>query len=104
MKVYIALFRGINVGGKNALPMKELVALLEDLECRNVKTYIQSGNAVFESNVSDASRLSNTIGIEIQKRRGFKPWVFLLGCEEIEQAITNNPFPEAANEPKAFHV
>jgi len=104
MKVYIALFRGINVGGKNALPMKELVALLEDLECRNVKTYIQSGNAVFESNVSDASRLSNTIGIEIQKRRGFKPWVFLLGCEEIEQAITNNPFPEAENEPKALHV
>ncbi len=53
MKTYIALFRGINVGGKNTLPMRELVAVLEDLGARNVKTYIQSGNAVFVSLVVD---------------------------------------------------
>jgi len=47
MKTYIALFRGINVGGKNTLPMKELVVILEGLGAQNVKTYIQSGNVVF---------------------------------------------------------
>src|SRR5512140_2733934 len=104
MKTYIALFRGINVGGKNTLPMKELVALLDDLGCRNVKTYIQSGNAVFESEITDTSRLSSNIGIEIKKRCGFQPFVLLLGIKEIRKAVTNNPFPEAENDPKALHI
>ena len=85
MKTYIALFRGINVGGKNTLPMKELVALLDDLGCRNAKTYIQSGNAVFESEITDTSRLSNNISIEIKKRRGFQPFVLLLGIEGMRE-------------------
>lgn len=104
MKTYIALFRGINVGGKNALPMKELVAVLEDLGSRNVKTYIQSGNAVFESKEKDAPRLSNKISVEIKKRRGFEPYVLLLELEDIERAITKNPFPEAESDPKALHA
>src|SRR5262249_46532917 len=104
MKTYIALFRGINVGGKNALPMKELVVVLEGLGSRNVKTYIQSGNAVFESKEKDASRLSNQISIEIKKRRGFEPHVLLLELADIERAITKNPFPEAETDPQALHV
>lgn len=104
MKTYIALFRGINVGGKNSLPMKELVSLLEDLGCRNVKTYIQSGNAVFESKEKDASRLSNKIRVEIKKRRGFEPYVLLLGLEEMDKAIAGNPFPETESEPKYLHI
>jgi len=104
MKPYIALFRGINVGGKNALPMKELVAVLEDLGARNVKTYIQSGNAVFESKEKDPSRLSNKISLEIRTRRGFEPYVLLVGLEDIEKAIRENPFPEAETDPRALHV
>src|SRR5688572_4572053 len=104
MKSYIALFRGINVGGRHILPMKELVAILEELGCRNVKTYIQSGNAVFESKVRSTAQLSKKISAEIKKRRGFEPHVLLLGLEEIEKAITNNPFPEAEKDPKALHV
>ena len=104
MKTYIALFRGINVGGKNVLPMKELVALLEDLDCRKVKTYIQSGNAVFEIKGKDVSRLSNKISVEFKKHRGFEPYVLLSGLEEIEKAITENPFPEAETDPKALHL
>jgi uncharacterized protein (DUF1697 family) len=102
MKTFIALFRGINVGGKNSLPMKELISLFEDLGCRSVKTYIQSGNAVFESKEKDASRLSNKIRIEIKKRRGFEPHVLLLGLEEMDKAIAGNPFPET--EPKSLHI
>ena len=104
MKTYVALFRGINVGGRNALPMKMLVAILEDLGARNVKTYIQSGNAVFVSPEKDASRLANKISSEIKKRRGFEPYVLLLELEDIERTIRKNPFPAAATEPQALHA
>ncbi len=104
MKTYIALFRGINVGGKHALPMKDLVAVLEYLGSQNVTTYIQSGNAVFSSKEKDASLLSNRIGDEIKKRRGFKPYVLLLELEDIEKAVRENPFPEAEIDPKALHL
>jgi len=104
MKIYIALFRGINVGGRNTLPMKELASVLGDLGARNVKTYIQSGNAVFVSPEKDTLRFSNNISREIKKRRGFEPHVLLLELEDIELAMKKNPFPEAATDPKALHV
>jgi uncharacterized protein (DUF1697 family) len=104
VKTYIALFRGINVGGKNTLPMKELVAILEHLGSRNVKTYIQSGNAVFDSNEKKASRLSSKIRVEIKKHRGVEPYVLLLEVEEMEKAIAGNPFPEAESKPNTLHV
>ena len=104
MKTHIALFRGINVGGRNTLPMKELVLILEDLGGQNVRTYIQSGNAVFDSNEHDSSRLSTLISTEIGKRRGFAPYVLLLSVEKLEKAIANNPFPEGETEPQALHI
>ena len=104
MKTYIALFRGINVGGNNMLPMKELVAVLEDLGAQSVRTYIQSGNAVFRSREKDASRLSNEIRAAIKRRRGFEPHVLLLGLEDLERAIEKNPFPEAESDPKTLHA
>jgi uncharacterized protein (DUF1697 family) len=104
MNTYIALFRGINVGGKNPLPMKELVALLEDLGARNIKTCIQSGNAVFRSAEMNISQLSGKITVEIKKRRGFDAYVLVLGLDEIEKAIEENPFPEAETDPGALHL
>ena len=104
MKIYIALFRGINVGGKNVLPMKELIAALDALGAQNVRTYIQSGNAVFGSNGNNASRLANKIRIEIKKRRRFEPYVQLLELEDIARVIAVNPFPEAEAKPQVLHV
>jgi len=49
MKTYIVLFRGINVGGNNLLPMKELSAIIADNKYEDIKTYIQSGNVVLRS-------------------------------------------------------
>jgi uncharacterized protein (DUF1697 family) len=92
MTIYILFLRGINVGGKNPLPMKEVVAVLEGLGSQKVNTYIQSGNAVFESTNKDASRLSKMISAEIKKRRGFEPHVLLLKLKDLERAITENPF------------
>lgn len=104
MKSYIALIRGINVGGKNVLPMKALKALLENLGLQNVKTYIQSGNVVFQGNEKNTSWLSSKISAEIEKSHGFKPQVLLLNIEEMEEAIESNPFPEAESEPKTLHL
>ena len=104
MKTYIALFRGINVGGTNVLPMKDLVALLENIGSQNVKTYIQSGNAVLQNREENASLLSNKIRATIKKSHGFEPQVLLLEPEDMERAIESNPFPEAESEPKTLHV
>jgi uncharacterized protein (DUF1697 family) len=104
LKTYIALFRGINVGGSNVLPMKDLVAQLENLGSQNVKTFIQSGNAVFQNEEENASLLSNRISAAIKKNHGFEPQVLLLTPEEIERAVASNPFPEAETEPKTLHV
>ena len=104
MKTFIAPFRGINVGGKNRLPMKELVAFLEVLGAREIKTYIQSGNVVFRSAERDTSKLSARISLEIKKHRGFEPTVLVLGLDEIEKAIAENPFPEAEADPSTLHL
>ncbi len=104
MKTYIALFRGINMGGHNLLAMKELVKLLEKLGFRNVKTYIQSGNAVFQSRGRNASRLANRISAEIRKSHGFASHILLMEPEEMERIIASNPFPEAESDPKSLHI
>jgi len=105
MKTYIALVRGINVGGKCLLPMRELVAILHSLGCQDVKTYIQSGNAVFEyKESSEASSLASNMTAKIAKKRGFSPRVLVLEAKEFKRAVAGNPFPEAAAEPKSLHV
>ena len=102
MRTWVALYRGINVGGNNVLPMNDLVAVLENLGARDVGTYVQSGNAVFLSEETDASSLSGRIGAAIEEGHGFEPRVLLLGSEELERAVRSNPFPEA--EPKTLHL
>ena len=104
MKTYVALFRGLNVGGNNILPMTDLVALLQNIGLRNVRTYAQSGNAVFQSEEEDASLLSDRIQAAIEESHGFEPQVLLLEPEAVEKAVGSNPFPEAEQEPKTLHV
>ena len=104
MTTYIALFRGINVGGKNSLPMQRLKDILGQLGCRQVKTYIQSGNVVFQHAEVDREQFAGQIGAEIEKEHGFRPQVLLLPVDDFEQAVALNPFPEAVDEPKTLHV
>jgi uncharacterized protein (DUF1697 family) len=92
MTTYVALFRAINVGGNNILPMKELVALLERLGCTDVMTYIQSGNAVFSSAEEDRDKLAEAISAAIQESHGFQPKVLLLRASEFKEALANCPF------------
>jgi uncharacterized protein (DUF1697 family) len=104
MRTYIALLRGINVLGKNRLPMKELVVILERLGFQAVETYIQSGNAVFCGKKEKSSALSSRVSAAINKNRGFEPLVLVLGLDELDNAFASNPFPEAEAEPKTLHL
>lgn len=101
---YIALLRGINVGGSHVLPMKELVRLLEGLGCREVRTYIQSGNAVFSAAAGRAEDWSGKITAAIRRSHGFAPDVRLLTLAELGQAAADNPFPLAEAAPKSLHL
>ena len=104
MKTYIALFRGINVGGKNRLPMKDLTALLDGLGLRDVKTYIQSGNVVFRGEPADTELLSKRISAAIEASHGFAPRVLLLDTPALDRAIRDNPYPEAEAAPNTLYV
>lgn len=104
MRTYIALLRGINVLGRNSLPMKELVALLEGAGARGARTYIQSGNAVFEAAIRNIPEFAARITDEIGKRYGFAPHVLILEREAIESAMVQNPFREAETAPTSLHL
>lgn len=101
---YIALLRGVNVGGKNKLPMKELVILLEASGFENVKTYIQSGNIIFNSKPTNQFVLSENIKQLIFEQYNFAPNVLVLSLGELEQAIRDNPFKEAQEQPSLLHL
>lgn len=102
MNTYIALLRGL--GGKNTLPMKGLVELMEGMGLRNVRTYIQSGNAIFQSEGMDTSELSEGIRTAIESSYGFAPQVIILTPDELRRAVASNPYREAEAEPKTLHL
>jgi uncharacterized protein (DUF1697 family) len=97
MQTYIALFRGINVGGKNKVVMKELVSVMENNGFEQVKTYIQSGNVVF---VSAEEQLGNIAPL-MEEHFGFTPAVLIMSPADLQVALENNPFPNADG--KACH-
>jgi uncharacterized protein (DUF1697 family) len=70
MKTLVALLRGINVGGKNTIPMSKLKSLLWSLGLQDVVTYIQSGNVVFRSPTGDARGIADDIERQIAKNFG----------------------------------
>lgn len=103
MTVWIGLFHGINVGGKNRLPMADLKGEIASLGFKNVRTYIQSGNVVFDSLDQTASSITQQIISLVEKQHGFRPQLILLTPDNLLDAIQSNPFPEAVSEPKTLH-
>ena len=98
---WVALLRGVNVGGAGRLPMAEFRAMLEGMGLGAVRTYIQSGNAVFDSDRS-AVALEAAIRDAVAGRFGFAPETFVLSAEEVAAALTDHPFADA--DPKFVHV
>ena len=101
---WIALLRGVNVGGRRSLPMAELRELFADAGCEEVRTYIQSGNVVFAAGEKDRGKLADRLAGAVEGAKGFRPAVMLLTLGELEAAIEGNPFPEAAAEPRSLHL
>ena len=96
---YVLLLRGINVGGRNKLPMNSLTALLESLGCRSVKPYIQSGNVVFDGVDQEWAEL---VAEAIADEFGFCPNVLCLTSEGFQDAVAATPF--ASHDGKALHL
>lgn len=93
MTIYIALLRGINVGGKNVIRMAELKRVFEAIGLHEVQTYIQSGNVLFKSNEGEEF-LRKKIEHEIEAVFGFPVTVVLRTSSELEQLILNCPFSD----------
>lgn len=104
MTRWIALFRGINVGGKNLLPMATLRSYLEAIPLTNIKTYIQSGNVVFDSKSKSATAIQKAIINKINEEHSFCPELLLLSQNELQVAIARNPYPKAISEPQTLHL
>jgi len=103
MAAWIALLRGVNVGGKR-LPMAELREELADMGLENVRTYIQSGNAVFDASAEVARDLVSALPPRIEERFGFRPRLLVLSADDLRGAISANPYPEAEAQPKTLHL
>ena len=101
---YVALLRGINVGGKHVLPMQQLAEIFEKAKCVTVRTYIQSGNVIFSAPPGVVKSLPELIAARIEQRFGFSVPVVLRNAEQISATLSNNPFLRAGAVEKALHV
>lgn len=102
LTTYVALLRGINVGGKNKLPMTELSAIFVQSGCFNVQTYIQSGNVIFKS--AGAKGLADRVAEVIDMRFGFEAPVVMRTAEEWSVIAKTHPLAKSHAEPDSLHV
>ncbi len=94
MQSYVALLRGINVGGTGILAMKDLTAICAGLGFEKVRTYIQSGNIVFESSLTEAE-IRVRLEAALTKSMGRHVDVFVRTASELRALLAANPFVEA---------
>jgi uncharacterized protein (DUF1697 family) len=101
---YVSLLRGINLGGKNKLPMKSLAGLFTDAGCNDVETYIQSGNVVFGASSAVAKRLPSAIAAAIAEQFGYQVSVVIRSATELADVVDNNPFLKRGVDTATLHV
>ena len=95
MNSYAALLRAVNVGGTGKLPMAELRSLCDGCGFLQVTTYIQSGNVVFRSKLTQ-SRVKQTLEQALTRKMGSPAQVLIRTLEELQAVVKDNPFPGAA--------
>jgi uncharacterized protein (DUF1697 family) len=103
-RTHVALLRAINVGGHNALSMKDLAALCEAAGCRDVVTYIQSGNVAFGATAALAKRLPVALPDAILARAGLRVPVIVRAAAELAAVARDNPFVDPGVDPGELHV
>ena len=94
METYIALLRGINVSGQKKIPMAELRELLSKPGLKNVQTYIQSGNVIFQSSEENIQKLELKIHDAIKKHFGFEVPILIKTPKDLQRIFDDCPFPE----------
>jgi len=98
--------RGINVGGRNLLPMADLAPIFAQAGCSRVRTYIQSGNVVYQppASAAAAKRLPEHVGELIERRFRFRPAIIVRTGEELRDIIAANPFLKEGIDVALLHV
>ncbi|MGA4838916.1 DUF1697 domain-containing protein [Streptomyces sp. G45] len=103
-KIYAALLRGVNVGGSRKVPMARLRTLLEELGLGGVRTYLQSGNAVFSADRGDEESLAAEVGAALEKEFGFPVDLLVRDGAYLRAVAEACPFPAADLEGRQLHV
>ena len=91
MKRYIALLRGINISGKNKVPMAELKKGFEKLAFEEVKTYLNSCNVIFSGDEDDTKKFTNQIVVMIKEQFELDISVFVISSKALEDILQNAP-------------
>jgi uncharacterized protein (DUF1697 family) len=103
MTIYVALLRGINVGGKGALPMKALREMAEGCGFADVATYIQSGNVVFRSS-EGAGAVARALRAAIAAAGGVDPAIAVRTRAQLAKVVAANPYVDRSDDDKQLHV
>ena len=103
MASHVALLRGINVGGRNKVPMADLREVVTSLGHTGVSTYIQSGNVLFSTAEDDTAKLAVALESAISDRFGIWSSVVVLSRDELARVLAANPYPDEPN-PRMVHV
>lgn len=104
MTAWIALLRGINVGGQNRVRMQDLKAAFESAGCLNVKSCLQSGNFVLQHRDTDDALLAQKLCAAVAAQCNLMLAILLLPAGELLAAMSANPFPDAASDPQTLHL
>ena len=104
MTTCILFFRALNVGGRNKVPMHELVGILDALGLPGAVTYIQSGNVAVRCSRQQAGSLGRRMREAVHERFGLEPAVLVLKIQEVEHAVAANPFRQSTKDPKSLHL
>ena len=104
MSTYVALLRGINLGGHNRINMGRLRELLADLGHADVQTYVQSGNVVFQSSGRSAAKVANGIEGAIARELGLDVRVLVRTAKELSGIVAANPFVAGGSDVSVLHA
>ena len=105
MSAFVSLLRGINVGGQKKISMETLRGIHQGLGLSHVRTYVQSGNVVFESSAQTSVVLTKRIEASIEQTCGYHVPVFIRQAEQLQKILANNPFlTDRHEEPSKLHV
>ena len=101
---YIALLRGINVGGKNLIKMDELSRLFSSWGFRNVRTFIQCGNVIFDVEDSNADKLARRIERKLHQSLGYEVPVLLTTLSDLQKLLKRSPFTKIKPDPDLMMI